>query len=102
MNPECAPFSAETSSASKKPNLPETAAAKRERLLSKIQLVDDCAKTIGGGEWYAVIIQNVCIGYSYQNIDKALMPTSKSNSFFRMRREFFRLLDEKKEIFDGA
>jgi len=78
------------------------AAAKRERLLSKIQLVDDCAKTIGGGEWYAVIIQNVCIGYSYQNIDKALMPTSKSNSFFRMRREFFRLLDEKKEIFDGA
>ena len=77
------------------------AAAKRERLLSKIHLVDTCAKSVGGGEWYAVIIQNVCIGKSYENIDKALMPTSRSNSFFRMRREFFRVLDEKKEIFDG-
>lgn len=77
------------------------AAAKRERLLSKIHLVDTCAKSVGGGEWYAVIIQNVCIGKSYENIDKALMPTSRSNSFFRMRREFFRVLDEQKEIFDG-
>ena len=78
------------------------AAAKRERLLAKINLVDTCAKTVGGGEWYAVIIQNMCIGKSYDKIDKALMPTSKSNSFFRMRREFIRLLDERKEIFDGG
>ena len=77
------------------------AAAKRERLLSKINLVDTCAKSVGGGDWYAVLIQNVCIGKPYKQIDSALMPTAHNSSFFKMRREFFRVLDGKKEAFDG-
>ena len=71
------------------------AAEKRDRLLAKIEIVDECARAVGGGEWYAAIIQNVCIGKSYTQMDIALMPTSNTNAFFRMRREFFDLLDKR-------
>ena len=71
------------------------AAERRDKLLTKIKLVDDCAREIGGGEWYAAIIQNVCIGKSYEQLDKALMPTSFRNEFFSMRRKFFELLNKK-------
>lgn len=74
------------------------AAEKRERLLTKIAIVDECAKGIGGGEWYAAIIQNICIGKSYTQMDRALMPTSDRNAFFRQRRDFFKMLDEKTAI----
>ena len=70
------------------------AAEKRDRLLAKIKIVDDCARAIGGGEWYAALIQNVCIGRSYTQMDAALMPTSNTNAFFRMRREFFDMLNK--------
>ena len=70
-------------------------AEKRDRLLTKIGVVDECAKKIGNGEWYAAIIQNVCIGRSWTQMDVALMPTSNKNAFFRMRREFFEMLDKK-------
>ena len=73
------------------------AAEKRERLLAKIQIVDECAKIPGNGDWYAAIIQNVCIGRSYEKMDRALMPTSDKNSYFRMRREFFELLNKRTE-----
>ena len=72
------------------------AAEKREKLLEKIAIVDECAKAIDGGDWYASIIQNVCIGRSYEQMDRALMPTSNKNAYFRKRAEFFRLLNEKK------
>lgn len=72
------------------------AAEKREILLEKIGLVDECAKAIDSGDWYASIIQNVCIGRSYEQMDRALMPTSNKNAYFRKRAEFFRLLNEKK------
>lgn len=75
----------------------EIAAEKRERLMVKIEIVDNCAKAIGNGEWYAAIIQNVCIGKSFTQMDKALMPASDKNAFYRRRREFFELLDKKKE-----
>lgn len=71
------------------------AAERRDKLLTKIGVVDECAKTIGGGEWYAALIQNVCIGKTFSQMDKALMPTSSGNAFFRMRREFFAMLDKK-------
>ena len=71
------------------------AAERRDRLLGKIAIVDECAKAIGGGEWYAAIIQNVCIGRSWTQMDGALMPTCNKNAFFRMRREFFDMLDKK-------
>lgn len=70
------------------------AAERRDRLLNKIQLVDDCAREIGGGEWYAAIIQNVCIGRPYEQMDRALMPTSEKNAFFKIRRAFFDLLNK--------
>lgn len=76
------------------------AAEKRERLLSKIELVDRCARAVANGEWYAVIIQNVCIGKPYTMLDRALMPTSDKNSFFKQRREFFKLLEEVRENHD--
>jgi hypothetical protein len=70
------------------------AAERRDRLLNKIQLVDDCAREIGGGEWYAAIIQNVCIGRPYEQMDRALMPTSEKNAFFKIRRMFFDMLNK--------
>ena len=72
------------------------AAEKRERLVEKIAIVDDCAKAVDGGAWYASIIQNVCIGRPYEQMDRALMPTSDRNAYFKKRREFFELLDKKK------
>ena len=72
------------------------AAEKREKLIEKITIVDECAKAIDNGAWYASIIQNVCIGRSYEQMDRALMPTSDKNAYFKKRREFFDLLDKKK------
>ena len=73
------------------------AAEKREKLMTKIEIVDDCARAIDDGEWYAAIIQNVCIGRPYEQMDRALMPTSDKNAYFRKRREFFDLLNKKTE-----
>ena len=71
-------------------------AERRDRLLSKIQLVDDCARAVGDGRWYAAIIQNVCMGKSYDYIDRSILPTSMRAEFFRCRRDFFAILDERK------
>ena len=72
------------------------AAEKREKLMEKIAIVDNCAKAVDGGAWYASIIQNVCIGKAYEQMDRALMPTSDKNAYFKKRREFFELLDKAK------
>ena len=72
------------------------AAEKREKLMEKIAIVDNCAKAVDGGVWYASIIQNVCIGRAYEQMDRALMPTSDKNAYFKKRREFFKLLDKAK------
>ena len=72
------------------------AAEKRAVLVEKIAIVDECALAIDGGAWYASIIQNVCIGRSYEQMDRALMPTSDKNAYFKKRREFFDLLNKKK------
>ena len=71
-------------------------AERREKLIEKIAIIDECANAIDGGAWYASIIQNVCIGRSYEQMDRALMPTSDKNAYFKKRREFFDLLDKKK------
>ena len=70
------------------------AAERREKLLSKIEIVEECARAVGGGEWFAAIIQNVCMKQAYEQISAALMPTSKKAAFYRVRREFFELLDK--------
>ncbi len=71
------------------------AAERREQLTRKIDIVDECARAIGKGEWYAAIIQNVCLGKPYTKIEVTLLPTSHRPDFFRHRREFFELLDRK-------
>ena len=73
------------------------AAERREKLIEKIEIVDECARAIDGGAWFAAIIQNVCMAKPYTTIDRALMPTSDKNAYFRRRREFFELLDRKTE-----
>ena len=73
------------------------AAERREKLMEKISIVDECARAIGEGMWYAAIIQNVCIGRSYEQMDRALMPTSDKNAYFKRRREFFELLNKRTE-----
>ena len=72
------------------------AAEKREKLIEKITIVDECARAIDNGAWYASIIHNVCMGRSYEQMDRALLPTSDKNAYFKKRREFFDLLDKKK------
>lgn len=72
------------------------AAERRDSLLEKIKIVDDCAKEIEGGSWYAALIQNVCIGRPYEQMDRALMPTSNKNAYFKKRAAFFDLLDKRK------
>ena len=74
-----------------------TAAERRERLMQKIGVVDACAREIGNGEWYAAIIQNVCMGQPYSKIDITLMPTSHRPEYFAKRREFFELLNRTTE-----
>ena len=71
-------------------------AERREKLIEKIAIIDECARAIENGDWYAALIQNVCIGKSYTQMDRALMPTSDKNAFFRKRREFFDLLNKRK------
>lgn len=72
------------------------AAERRERLIEKIRIVDDCALAIDGGMWYASLIQNICIGKPYEQMDRALMPNSDRNAYFKKRREFFDLLNKKR------
>ena len=71
-------------------------AERRERLLEKISIIDQCAKSIEDGEWYAALIQNICIGKAYTQMDRALMPTSDANAFFKRRRDFFDILNKVK------
>ena len=73
------------------------AVEKREKLLAKIALVEECAKAISDCAWYATIMQNVCYGVAYDKLDITLMPTSNRNDFFKQRRLFFELLNQKKD-----
>ena len=72
------------------------AAERREKVLAKMVLVEECAKGISDG-WYEAMMQHVCSQKAYGCIDPALLPTSDSNTFYKQRRLFFELLDMKKE-----
>ena len=73
------------------------AVERREKLMAKMALVEECAKTISDGAWYAAMMQHVCYGKTYEQMDSTLMPTSNSNEFYRQRRLFFELLNQKKD-----
>lgn len=72
------------------------AAEKREKLLAKMALVEECARAISGGAWYEAIIQQVCYGKALEKIDITLIPTANRNAYFKQRRLFFELLEQKK------
>ena len=76
------------------------AAERRERLLERIALIDRCAQSVDGGEWYRSLILNVCLGRPYGQINPILFPTSKRSDFFRARRAFFLRLHTEKEARD--
>lgn len=78
------------------------AAERRAGLLAKIELVDQCARGVGGGVWYAALIQNVCMARPYSLIDPTLFPTSTRAAFFQSRKEFFILLNARKTDKDGG
>ena len=71
------------------------AAERRDKLITKISVVDECAKAVGGGVWYDALIQNICLGKAYEKIDAAILPTSYRHAFYEKRREFFELLDKR-------
>ena len=73
------------------------AVEKREKLLAKMALVEECAKAVSDGKWYAAMMQNVCYGKTCEKIDVTLLPTSDRNTFYKQRRLFFELLDQKKD-----
>ena len=70
------------------------AAARRERLTAKIALVERVASEVDGGRWRAALIQNICMGRALRFIDPVILPTSRTNDFYRQRRAFFVLLDQ--------
>lgn len=77
---------------------------KRMRLLEDCDLIDRVAAETDGGYWKEALILNCCYGKGYEQIDPAILPTSKRNAFFAARREFFgrlnneRILQRRKEI----
>ena len=73
------------------------AAEKRERLITKMGIVEECARHVGNGEWYQAIIQNICIGKPYSQMEAVIMPTSHKAAFFAKRRDFFMMLDKRME-----
>lgn len=73
-----------------------SAAIQRERYMRDIDLIDSAAAETEGGRWARALIKSACYGIPYDQISKAIMPTSNRNAFFRARREFFYRLDRKK------
>lgn len=72
--------------------------ARRENLLRKIALIDECAVAVEGGRWYAALIQNVCLNRPYSELVETaiVLPNSNRNSFFSARKTFFLLLNSRK------
>lgn len=69
----------------------------RERLTRDVSLIDRCAARAGDGHWQRAIIQNVCYGRKYEQLDPGILRSSRRNDFYRARREFFYLLSEAKK-----
>ena len=70
---------------------------KRERFTAKISMIEGCALDVGDGSWAKALIQNICYGQGYHMIDPLIMPTSHRQTFFKRRKEFFILLNERAE-----
>lgn len=76
------------------------AAEARDKVLRKIELVERCARTAAGGEWYQAIIYHVCMGWSYERIrinHPEMLRSNYRDGFFKAKRAFFVLLDKERE-----
>lgn len=62
---------------------------KRLRLLEDCDLIERVAAETNGGDWKDALILNCCHGKGYEQLDPAILPTSRRNAFFQARREFF-------------
>jgi len=67
------------------------------KLMEKIAIVEECAKLVGNGEYYNALIEHVCYKTPWNRIDKTLLPTTNSNDFYKHRRLFYELLEQKKD-----
>ena len=73
-------------------------AEKRARYLVKVEMIEGCARDVGDGSWARALIQNVCYGQGYFMLDPVIMPTANRNAFFKRRKEFFILLNDRTEV----
>ena len=71
-------------------------AERRDALLRKIQIVEECANAVQGGQWYAALIQNVCMNRPYSALSSAILPTAHKGDYFKARKAFFVLLNTAK------
>lgn len=72
------------------------AVIRRDALDVKIKLIQNTATQIDHGQWYAALIQNVCYGVSVYCLRPEILPTSNRNEFFKAKKAFFVLLDQKR------
>lgn len=70
-------------------------AEKRERFLMKVELIEGCARDVSNGKWAKALIQNICYDQGYFMLDPVIMPTANRNAFFKCRKEFFILLNDR-------
>ena len=70
---------------------------KRERYIKKILLIDRCALDIDEGLWSRALIQNICYGQIYDSLDRLILPSLNRSEFFKRKKQFFLLLNERAE-----
>lgn len=67
-------------------------AARRDKLVHDMSIIEECAREIDDGIWYEAIMATACMGRPYRCLAPETLPTSNRNAFFRARRRFFYLL----------
>lgn len=75
------------------------AAERREKVMAKIDLVEQCAMAVDSGRWFSALILHLCNGKSYEVIRDiySVLPTNNRTAFFSARKRFLLLLDQLKE-----
>lgn len=66
--------------------------AQRRIISRNLATVGRCAADAGPG-WADALIANICYGVPLAQLEPAQLPTMNRAAYFRVRREFFRLLD---------
>lgn len=76
------------------------AVEKRERLLKKCELIENCAKAVDGGRWAGALMYSVCKLHSIplEDVPPSLLPSNNRTSFFKARKQFIGLISESLDI----